>query len=107
MIVIHPTGHRVLVRLVQIEEEVTKGGIIIATEGTPQQKRVAQQEAIVVEIGENAWKAFDDGHPWAKCGDRVLIAKYSGEDRIDEETKEIYRVINDEDIFATLEAVGV
>ena len=60
----------------------------------------ATQEAYVVAIGPTAFKAFDDGLPWCKVGDCVLICKYSGDDLDDVEEDEIYRVINDRDIEA-------
>lgn len=98
---IHPTGHRVLVKLKQVEE-VTPGGIVLPGRQAERETK-AMQEATVVELGRTAFRAFDDGHPWCKVGDVVMIAKYSGEDRKDEKTGHIYRIINDEDIFATLE----
>ena len=102
MIKVHPAGHRVLVKLKAYEEK-SAGGILLCsdTKLKDAQKR-ATQEATVIEIGRTAFKAFDDGHPWCAVGDKVLIAKYSGEDREDQETGDIYRLINDEDIFAVL-----
>lgn len=101
MIRIHPTGHRVLVQLKQVEE-VTAGGIYLPGKHAERETK-AMQEALVIEIGQSAFKGFDDGHPWCAVGDTVMIAKYSGEDRKDEATGHILRIINDEDIFARLE----
>jgi co-chaperonin GroES (HSP10) len=101
---IHPTAHRVLVELIYVdEEEKSSGGIIVTTSKFHEARKRAMQEAFVVEIGPTAFRAFDDGVPWCKVGDRVMIAKYSGEDRADEDTGTVLRVINDEDIFAVLE----
>lgn len=104
---IHPAGHRVLVRLKneRINEEKTDSGIIVKIKDakTVEAEQYATQEAIIEELGINAYKAFDSGEPWCKVGDTVLIAKYSGENREDPESGVIYRVINDEDVIAILE----
>lgn len=101
-------GHRVLVRLKQIDEsleEMSDGGIItkVKTKSRVDLEKQATQEAYVIQIGQNAWKAYDDGDPWAKVGDCVLISKYSGDDRHDIEDGEIYRLINDGDIHGVFE----
>lgn len=99
---LRPTGHRVLVRLLMAEEK-SSGGIIVMRESDRDRHTKGMQEATVMELGSNAYKAFDDGHPWCAVGEKVMIAKYSGEDRKDPATGEIYRIINDEDVFAIIE----
>lgn len=99
---ITPCGHRVLVKL-KVFEEKTESGIIIATEDMKDAHQRAMQEAYVVSLGPTAFKDFGNGSPWCRVNDLVLISKYSGEDRIDPDTKEVYRIINDEDVFAILE----
>ena len=93
-----PCGHRVLVRLEEVEEE-SKGGIILAREIT-QRDKYATTKAHVVHIGSNAFKDFGDGHAWCKVGDLVMIAKYAGENQEDIEPGQVFRIINDEDIIA-------
>ncbi len=100
-----PCGHRVLVKLAKPKDEVVRmsaGGIItqIADKKTLEAEKHAMQEAYVVDIGPSAFRIFGDGAPWCKVGDLVLIAKYSGEDRTDIEEDAVYRIINDENIFA-------
>lgn len=99
---LRPAGHRILVKLKDVEQK-SKGGIILASDTDVRAQRYATQEAEVIELGQTAYKAFDDGTPWVKVGDTVLIAKYSGENREDPETKEIFRIINDEDVIGTIE----
>lgn len=95
---IEPAGHRVLVKVEEIEKR-TAGGIIIAD--TIRDKMTeANIFGTIVKIGVNAWKAFDDGEPWAKEGDRVAFAKYGGFVIEDPDTKEQFRLLNDEDITA-------
>lgn len=95
---IEPSGHRVLV-LPDVVEEKTAGGIILSAV-TKERDQQATMRGTVVVVGKNAWKAFDDGSPWAKEGDRVIFRKYAGE-VIKDGDKE-YRVINDDDILCTV-----
>jgi chaperonin GroES len=94
--VLIPCGHRVLVKIDEVQEK-TAGGIIIA-------KTIAdkQEEAgifgTIVAIGETAWKDFG-GRSWASVGDRVMIAKYGGFIAQEPDTVEKFRVLNDEDII--------
>lgn len=86
----------------QEEYTTTDSGLITAvrTKSRIEREQRATQEAYVIECGPSAFKAFDDGEPWCKVGDCVLISKYSGDDLDDIEDDEIYRVINDRDIEA-------
>lgn len=95
-----PAGHRVLVKVTEVEE-VTKGGIIVA-------KTIADKHTeanifgTIVAVGPNAWKAFDTGEPWAAVGDRVAFAKYGGFVIEDPDTGEKFRILNDEDISCVI-----
>lgn len=94
-----------MVKLRKTEKEVEKkseGGIIfeIKTKKLVEQEQYATQLADVVKVGDTSWKAFDNGEPWCKVGDVVLIAKYAGQNRVDEETGDIYSIIDDKDIIA-------
>lgn len=95
-----PAGHRVLVK-VEEAEEVTAGGIIVP-KTVADRNTEANIFGIVVAVGVNAWKAFDGGEPWAAAGDRVAFAKYGGFIIEDPDTKEKFRLLNDEDITAVI-----
>ena len=95
---IKPAGHRVLVKPDEIEE-VTEGGIILA-QTDKSRKEDAQQSGTLVQVGPTAWKAFDEGEPWANVGDKVLFAKYGGYS-VDLDG-ELHRIMNDEDITAVV-----
>ena len=95
-----PAGHRVLVRPDIVDEKV--GSLYLAVE-TKERKANEQIFGTLVAVGENAWKAFDEGKPWAKVGDRVTFAKYGGFSIEDPVTKEKFRLLNDEDICAIVE----
>lgn len=101
---LRPCGHRILVSLPLLEEEEkTDSGIIIANKANAEVRSKSMQQATVEMLGHTAFKDFGDGKPWVKVGDTVMIAKYSGEDQVDKEDGKIYRIINDEDIFAIIE----
>jgi chaperonin GroES len=100
MNMIVPAGHRVLVK-VEDAEEVTKGGIVIP-KTIADKNTEANIIGELVAIGDTAWKAFDDGVPWAKIGDRVAFAKYGGFIIADPDTGEQFRLLNDEDITAVI-----
>lgn len=93
-----PCGHRVLIQPDVVEEKTASG--IILTSQTQQRDQQATMRGTVAAVGINAWKAFDDGQPWAAVGDRVVFRRYAGE-VIKEGDKE-YRVVNDEDILCRI-----
>lgn len=95
---ITPVGHRVLVKPLPVEKK-TAGGILLADTVVDKHQR-DQQKGVVVAIGENAWKAFDDGTPWCKVGDLVLFSRYGGKTVYEDEQE--FRVLNDEDIVAVV-----
>ena len=94
-----PAGHRVLVKIDEVEEKTT-GGIFIP-KATAERQEEAGIIGTLVAVGDTAWKDFG-GRAWACIGDRVMIAKYGGFIAEDPDTKEKYRLLNDEDICAVL-----
>ncbi len=71
---IKPLHDRVLVKRIDDEEEVVRGGIVI-----PDTAKEKPQEGEVVAVGEG--KILDNGTKVkmsVKAGDRVLFGKYSG-----------------------------
>lgn len=104
---IHPAGHRVLVKLKTVEtgDKKSTGGIIIEHLAgyKAEAEQYATQEAYVVELGPTAYRDFSDGNAWCKVGDLVRIGKYRGENLKDEESGDVYRIIQDEDVVAIIE----
>lgn len=91
-------GHRVLIDPEIPKDTLDEGalkGFKIVGDGI-QREKAATTIGVIVGIGKNAWKAFDDGQPWAKVGDRVYFAKYGGKWITAEDGKE-YICCNDED----------
>ena len=92
---LNPQGWRVLVQPIEIEEK-TKGGIIVATGEAADRERLANTTGTVIAIGA-------DCNGWCKPGDRIVFGKYSGLMYVGKDGKK-YRIINDEDVVATLDA---
>lgn len=91
------TGHYVLVEPKEVHEE-TVGGIILARE-TVESDMAHTVEGTLYDVGPNAWKGFDDGHPWAKVGEHVIYAKFAGKRVTDVATGKEYILMNDNDII--------
>lgn len=92
------TGHRVLVKIVKMEKE-TKGGIILADSITERRDQ-AGDKGVIVSVGPNCWKAFDDGAPWASVGDFVMLKRYVGVTFDYKDDK--YTLVNDEEVLAII-----
>lgn len=101
-IMIQPAGHRVLIKPDPIEERTKSGIVVLATEEARIMEQAAQITGVIVEVGFTAWKAYDDGVPWARVGDRVFYAKFAGKEVTDPDTKEKFIIVNDEDITGVL-----
>lgn len=99
---IRPVGHRLLV-VVKSLEEVTQGGIVIPKTQEFNRQRYSQEEGTVIAMGSQCYKEVGDGAPWCKVGDKVFMNRHSGVFHTDEETGDIYRVVNDLDIMAVIE----
>jgi len=115
-----PCGDRVVV-LPDKVEQVTKGGIIIP-EKESDKHQLAQVTGVLVAVGPDSWthqitvierrmgngkwreverKRTGYSKDFAKVGDRVCFARYNGLP-FDGEDGRQYRLLNDEDITATI-----
>lgn len=92
------TGAKVLVKPEPIEE-VTKGGIVIAST-IRERSQLKQTRGELVDVGPLAGE--DQGEPWVKPGDTVMFARYGGI-VLKGKDGEVYRILNDEDITAGIE----
>ena len=90
-----PLGRAVLLRPYVIEGK-TAGGIIIPEEAR-KKDQMAEQKALVVEVGANAWNG--EPRPRARVGDNILFSKWAGYSAIGPNDGIEYRVVNDNDIF--------
>jgi co-chaperonin GroES (HSP10) len=90
---IHPQGHRVLIRTLELEAK-TVSGIILATAEQAEREEMSNTTGDVIAVGP-------DANGWGQVGDRVIFAKYAGLLYVGKDGKK-YRVINDDNIVATL-----
>ena len=92
----NPTGHRVLVRVEQVERK-TESGIIIA-DVTADKEQLGQDAGVVVELGNTAYS--DQESHWCQVGDYVKFGRYAGQLIRPSESDDgvEYRVLNDLDI---------
>lgn len=110
---IKPCGHYVLVKPEVIKKK-TDGGIILS-KGMVNQENTAKVRGVIIDIGQNAWKAFNQGEPdgigkpWAKVGSKVIFKRHASdkiedEDNLDEEgDPQLYFLMTDENILAVIE----
>lgn len=96
---IKAVGHYVLIEPDKAEE-TSAGGIVISLDTTREQ--AATTQGVIVDVGPNAWKAFDDGEPWAQVGNHVVFAKYAAKEIVDPETEKVYFLMSDENIIAKI-----
>lgn len=94
-----PAGHRICVLPIE-KERKTESGIVL-TDAYADREDMAQIEAIVVAVGPSAWGDQKISGQWARPGDRVLIAKFSGLYWSGPDGRK-YRVINDLDVVAVI-----
>jgi chaperonin GroES len=96
-----PTGHRVLIRVEEIERK-TESGIIIA-DITADKEQLGQDAGVVVELGNTAYS--DQSQPWCKVGDNVKFGRYAGQIISKKQSDDglEYRVLNDLDVVLVKE----
>ena len=97
---INPVGQRVLILPLEIEEK-TSSGIILSSVSENDRQQMANTSGMVMALGEDAFSDYKT--PWCKVGDKVVFAKYAGLLYLGKDDKK-YRVINDTDIAAVLDA---
>ncbi len=93
---IKPLGDRVLIKAVEVDEQV-KGGIII-----PDSAKEKPQEAKVIALGTGAKDENGKTLPFnVKVGDIVIVSKYGGtEVKFEDET---YTLVREDDILGVVE----
>lgn len=93
---IQPLGDRVIIKPLEAESK-TKGGIVL-----PDTAKEKPQEGEVIAVGKG--KVLESGSvqaPEVKIGDRVLYAKYSGNEITTKEGEELL-IMREEDILAII-----
>lgn len=97
-----PSGHLVLIYPDPISE-YSPGGISLPA-AKVEQEYLAQVFALMVRVGPNAW--FDEPTPRAIVGQRVMVAKFTGQIFKGSDGRR-YRLVNDKDILGVVTGEGV
>jgi co-chaperonin GroES (HSP10) len=111
-----PQGPYILVKPLLVEEmdavvaSAKKAGLEIFKGMETKVAKAGVDRGTVVAVGRLAWKDWGDGSPWAKEGDVVEFAQYTGKHTaVDKshggETPEdkLLLLVKDEDVLAVLE----
>ena len=65
---------------------------------------MVDNRAVVVAVGPSAW--HDEPSPRAQVGDRVLVTKFAGFMAKGPKDVQMYRLVNDRDIFCAITHEG-
>lgn len=95
---LNPLGRAVLVEPYEPER---KQGLIVLPDEVQGRQQMLEQRAVVVAVGANCW--HDEPSARAKPGDKVLVARFAGYMATGPKDGKAYRLINDRDIFASIE----
>ena len=101
--------------LIQPYEPERKGALIEVPDFVQSKAAMVDNRATVVEVGPTAW--HDEGvwekflwffrrwvyQPRAKAGDKVLVTKFAGYMARGPKDGQLYRFVNDRDIFAGID----
>ena len=94
---LEPRGVAVLVKMYEPER---KGAQIVIPDTVQGRMAMVDNRAVVIAIGPSAW--HDEPSPRAAVGEKVLITKFAGYMAKGTADGEMYRVINDRDIFCAI-----
>lgn len=95
---VKPLGRAVLVRPYNA---TPSGSILVMPDSVQERDSLVEQRATVIEVGPNAW--HDEPTPRAVPGDKVLISRFAGYLARGTADDQLYRIVNDRDIFAAIE----
>lgn len=94
---LRPLGHAVLVE--PYEPEVKKS-VIELPQNVAERSMMAEQRAIVIEVGPECWKS--EQYPRARPGDKVILTKFAGHTAKGPADGVLYRLVNDRDVFCEI-----
>jgi co-chaperonin GroES (HSP10) len=97
-----PLGRAVLLKSYTPERAAS---IIALPPSVQENSVVLEARAVVVEIGEHAW--HDEPSPRAFVGDKIMVSQFAGKLVRGPLDDELYRLVNDRDIYAKIEQEAV
>lgn len=95
---ITPKGRAILLKSYQPERATS---LIALPPGVAENGMALEARAIVIECGPHAW--HDEPSPRCKAGDKVMVSQFAGKIVRGSLDDELYRLVNDRDIYATIE----
>jgi len=96
-----PRGVAVLIKTYEPER---KGAQIVIPDNVQGRLSMVDNRAVVVAIGPSAW--HDELEPRAAVGDKVLVTKFAGFMAKGPRDGQMYRLVNDRDIFCAITHEG-
>ncbi len=90
---LQPLGNRVVIKVLEPEEEKTAGGIVI-----PESAQDQPQQAEVIAVGPGKFEDGEQVEPEVDEGDKVVFGKYSGSE-VEYDGQE-YLILDADDILA-------
>jgi co-chaperonin GroES (HSP10) len=102
---VRPTGYRILIQPIKVED-FTPGGLALPEE-VKTAKSYLRYVGRVIALGPNAYQhpKFQGAPPWCKEGDWVIYCQNNGQPvvlKVDG-TEEAYRLINDDEVLAVVD----
>lgn len=94
---LEPRGVAVLIKGYEPERKQAQ---IVLPDAVQGRMSMVDNRAVVVAIGPSAW--HDEPQPRAKIGDKVLVTKFAGFLAKGPGDGEMYRLVNDRDIFCAI-----
>ena len=98
---LEPRGVAVLIKTYEPER---RGAQIVIPDSVQGRMAMVDNRAIVVAVGPSAW--HDEPVPRAAVGDKVLVTKFAGFMAKGPADGEMYRLVNDRDIFCAITHEG-
>ena len=98
---LEPRGVAVLIKTYEPER---KGAQIVIPDSVQGRLAMVDNRATVVAVGPSAW--HDEPSPRAAVGDKVLVTKFAGFMAKGPADGEMYRLVNDRDIFCCITHEG-
>ena len=96
-----PRGVAVLIKMYEPER---KGAMIAIPDSVQGRMAMVDNRAVVVAVGPSAW--HDEPQARAKPGEKVLVTKFAGFMAKGPKDGEMYRLVNDRDIFCAITDEG-
>src|SRR3990167_3019069 len=96
-----PRGGAVLIKTYEPER---KGSVIEIPDNVQGRLAMVDNRAVVVAIGPGAW--HDEPVPRAQVGEKVLVTKFAGFMAKGPKDGQMYRLVNDRDIFCAITDEG-